>query len=222
MDSHHTVSPRPDLAVMPEGLACPDDGGAGLPPASPTDFTHLFREVERTAREWDVRADLPEGRFVSSMLATVAGVGQMLQDTKLELARQFEINRTAAADELSRAKEITKAANVALSQARQAGLTYVVEQENVVVRMIDKTLPLFIEKMQGTLVLREKRLNAAAQRRLYALAVLTTLVLVGSGYAVRAWQDMDATGALAQCLARPYQAGGKLFCDVTRFGHPAP
>jgi len=222
MDIHQPAPPRPDADAVPDGSTDPE--GSSMPVQLPRqgDLAHLLREVERSAKEFDVRADLPEGRFVASMLATLGGVGQMLQETKLELARQLQLNREAAADELARAKEITKAANVALSQARQAGLTYVVEQENVVVRMIDKTLPLFIEKMQGTLVLREKRLNAAAQRRLYAMAVLATVVLVGSGYSVRAWQDMDATGALAQCLSHPYQAGGRLFCDVTRFGKPAP
>ena len=130
------------------------------------------------------------------------------------LARE---NRAAAEMELTRAREITKAASIGLTQARNAQIFLQIEQENVVARMIHETLPLFVEKLQGALLLRERRWNDALQRRRYAVVGLVTLGLFLGGYVLRAWEDGGPAAALSQCLEHPLAAQGHLYCDVTSF-----
>ena len=55
-------------------------------------------------------------------------------------------SRAAAEAEYAQAREVTKEAQLALKQARNAQLALVVEQENVTLRMIDQTLPPFAER----------------------------------------------------------------------------
>jgi len=202
-----------------DGAAAPgaDDAGPARPAARETEprpLASALKEVERTAGEFGIRPELPEGRFVSALMTAIAELGRVSDSARGDFKQLFDQNREAAKDELLRAKEMTRAAQVSLSQARQAGLTYEVERENLVLRMIKETLPLFIEKMQGTLVLKEKRLNSDIQRRRYAVAGLVTLGLVCGGYGVRAWQDSDATEALGQCMVHPFQASGHLYCQL--------
>ena len=189
-----------------------------LPPVpkvgSVEDFNRLVQEVEKAAHDWGLRQDSLESRFVSALLGCTRWMGDLSEAGRADMRAALDQQQALVKDELARAKEMTKAAQVSLSQARQAGLTYEVERENLVLRMIKETLPLFIEKMQGTLVLKEKRLNSDIQRRRYAVAGLVTLALVCGGYGVRAWQDSDATEALGQCMVHPYQAGGHLYCQL--------
>ncbi len=217
-----TQARDPQEMTAPAGEREPTRPAAPVPSNPSEELAPVVSGVEEAARAWDIRGDLPEGRFVSALMAAIAGIGRVMDGSRAEFARLFDQQREAAKDELARAREITKAANTALSQARSAQISYVVEQENVVIRMIDKTLPMFIERMQGVLVLREKRLNADIQRRRYAAVGAVTLGLFLGGYALRSWQDADATSLVPQCLAHPYQAGSHIYCDVTRLVAPAP
>ena len=215
--SADTAAEAPVIEGTAEEAAKEDAGQAFPAPAVSGDLHAMLDLLKQAAERWGMRRDMPEGEFVSAFMAAVAGIGQVADRSQAEFRRLFDQNREAAQNELARAKEITKAANVALSQARQAGLAYEVGQANLVVQMIDRTLPMFIEKMQGTLVLREKQLNSDLQRRRYAVAGLVVLGLVFGGYGVRAWQDQDGMGALGECLSHPLQANGRIYCDVTRF-----
>lgn len=189
----------------------------GASPPAPQDLAAALREIEASAREWGIRPELVEGRFVSAMMAAIAGVGRITDAAKLEFRELFKQNQEAAASDLARAREITKAASIGLTQARNAQIFLQVEQENLVARMIQETLPLFIEKLQGALVLRERRWNDGVQRRRYAVVALVTLGLFLGGYVVRAWEDGSPADVLAQCLTHPLAAQGHLYCDVTSF-----
>lgn len=200
-------------------------GTASAPSAQdgpPLPLDQAVEAVGQAARDFGVAPGSPEAGFVTAVMVALREVGRISQASRTAVAELFDKHREAAKDDLTRARELVKAGNVALSQARQAGLTYEVEQGNLVVRMIDKTLPLFIEKMQGVLVLREKQMNRDILWRRYATAGLVTLFLVGGGYGFRVWEDRDVRGALGECLAHPVMANGHVFCDVTRFAGAKP
>lgn len=206
----------PPLAASPQprGIpVVPEIGSLG-------EFESVVAEVERTAREWGLRSDSLESKFVAALLGSSRWLGRLSEASRSSLEGLLEKHRRAAELELGRAKEITKSATAALGQARNAQIAYVVEQEKVVLRMIEKTLPLFIEQMKGVLVVREKRLDSDIQRRRYGLAIVVTLALFAGGYALRGWQDSDATGALSRCFARLLQASGHVYCDLTNLMPP--
>ena len=106
----------------------------------------------------------------------------------------------AAERELAQAREIRRAAEVSLRQARTALISLEVEQENLTVRMIKETLPLFAERLKDALVIRERRWNDDVKRRRFATAGLVVLGLVSGGYEVHVWQVWDATSGFEWCL----------------------
>jgi hypothetical protein len=91
-------------------------------------------------------------------------------------------NREAAERELAQAREIRRAAEVSLKQARTALISLEVEKENLTVKMIKETLPLFAERLKDALVIRERRWNDDVKRRRFATAGLVVLGLVSGGY----------------------------------------
>ena len=211
-----------DGAATPESAEPPAGAGAEADAAAWTkEFSELVGAVRTTAREWGVRPDSLEGRFVSALLGTTEWLGRLNASSQANFAAIGRQNRDAAALELARAREITKAANIALSQARTAQIALQVEQENLVFRMMREVMPLFVERLQGALVVREESCNAGVRRRRYAVAGLVTLGLFLGGYAVCAWQDRGATSLLGHCMAHPVPSNGRIFCDVTGFGQAA-
>ena len=209
--------------------AGPDGPGAADPAQTPAvvspvmaansmeEFDRLVGEVERTAKEWGLRSDSLESRFVTALLGCTRWMGRLSEASQSEFKRLFEQNRDAAELELARARELTKAANVALGQARNALINLQIERENVTIRMIHETMPMFAKELRGALVIREKSLNEGVRLRRFVVAGLVTLGVLLGGYGLRAWADSDAVGAIGHCLAHPLQAQGHLYCDVTSF-----
>ena len=203
---------------VPVGPANPIS--AGQPQASPLaaeDFSAVLHRVEDASRAWDIQPDLAEGRFVSAMMAAIGWSGRVTQSAQAEWRVLFKSERDAAEMELARAREITKAVSAALGQARSALLGLQVERENVAVRMMHETMPLFVDKLKAVLVVREKGLADALRIRVLMMAAVGTLGVFVSGYGLRYWIDSDAVAALGNCLAHAVEAQGHVYCDVTSF-----
>ena len=189
----------------------------GETPRSPEEFSAVLEKVQDAAREWGIRWDFLEGRFVSALLGAVGWSGRVTQSAHAELREIFKKQRDLAELELARAREITKAANAALGQARSALINLQVERENVTLRMIHETMPMFATELRKALIYRVKdESDGLRMRRFFVAAVFTLCVFVG-GFGLRAWNDSAAVGALGHCLAHPLQAQGRLYCDVTSF-----
>ena len=197
--------------------AFPLSSGRAGGEAEIVDVTTALRRVTDAAREWGVRPHLMEGRFVSALMAAIAEVARVSDAARDEFKRAFQQNREAADLELERAREITRAANISLSQARNALIGLEVERENAIVRMIHETLPVFAERLQGALIIREKSWNEGQRFKRYALVATVTLGLVVGGYGWRAWQDTGATTVLDRCLSHTVEGNGRIYCDVTGF-----
>ena len=231
--SRDGVTPAGDGPAVTGGPAVTAQPGApaGKEPSPPIlsvapvqsgkDFAAVLQRVEEAARQWGLRPDHPEGQFVSALLGAIDWSGRVIETAQAEFKLMFRQDRDTAELELARAREITKAANIALSQARTAQIALQVEQENLVFRMMKEVMPLFIEKLQGALVLREESWNAGVRRRRYAVTGLVTLGLFLGGYGVCAWQNRGATSLLGQCMAHPVPSNGRIYCDVTGFGQAA-
>ncbi len=206
------------------------EGGEASRPApqaaagGPEDFAAVMNTMQEAARAWNVQADSNEGKFVSAMLGMVAYVGRVSQAAQLEFRQIAQKQSDAAKVELARAEALTKATNATLGQARSALINLQVERENVTVRMIHETMPMFAEKMRDVLITRINDENSGLRLKRGLLAGLVAVGVFLGGYGVRAWSDSDAVGALERCLAKPLQAtsGGQvhLYCDVTAFAAP--
>jgi hypothetical protein len=195
------------------------DHATAQQPAAAEEFAAVLRQVEAAAREWGVRPDQLEGRFVSALMAAIGWSGRVSAAAQEEFKTLFRQQREACERELASAREITRAAHAGLTQARTALIVLQVEKENLTAKMIKETLPLFAERLKGALIIREKRWNEDVKRRRLATAGMVTLGLVFGGYGLRVWQDGMATSALERwCLAHPLQASSHIYCDMTSFG----
>jgi hypothetical protein len=197
------------------------------PPAmagSPEDFAVVLRTVQDAAREWGVRHDMMEGKFVSALLGAVEWLGRVNQAAQAEFRQIAQKQSDAAKVELARAEALTKATNATMGQARSALINLQVERENVTVRMIHETMPMFAEELRKALVIRVSDETSALKLKRGLLAGFVAVGVFLGGYGVRAWADHDAVGALERCLAKPLQAqtAGQLhlYCDVTGFATP--
>jgi hypothetical protein len=206
-------------------------GGAGAaggptkqPPDSPPEpaawlkeYKALVASVEQASMEWGISRQSREARFVSALLGATDWLGRLTLSAQANNDLMVRENRKAAEAELEKARQITAAATLAVVQARNAALALQCQQEHLVTRMIDDTLPLFVERLQGALVLRERTWNQGVQLRRAAALIAVVLGLVAGGYALRGWQDLYATRALGQCLAHPVEYAGRYYCDLLQF-----
>jgi len=185
------------------------------------EFKRRVAEVEAAATEWGVRWQQPEGRFVAALLGAVAMLGGLSRAAQNSMEQIGREGRVAAEAELAQARQLATAARATLQQTQVAQVSLEVEREHVTARMIDATLPLFVERLQKVLVIREQRWNSDVRRRRFAVAGAVALVVFGGGYALRAWSDSGWIGAFHSCLAHAVASGDHLFCDVTSFAFEA-
>ena len=207
-----------------------DGAGRGEPDipedGDPKDWVAEFRRqteaIRQAAGEWAIRWQEPEGRFISALLGAIEIVGRLTVSVQSAIDAAAHEGRTAAEAELAKARELQQSAHIALAQARHLQLGAITEQENVTVRMIDQTLPLFVERLEKVLVIREQRWNTDVKRRRYAAAGAVVLAVFLAGFGLSWWQDSDRVAAMDRCLARPLQASGHYYCSIdTLFGSPA-
>jgi hypothetical protein len=192
---------------------------------SPEDFAVVIKSVQDAARDWGVRHDLMEGKFVSALLGAVEWLGRVSQAAQSEFRQIAQKLHDTAKIELARAETLTKATNATMGQARSALINLQVERENVTVRMIHETMPMFAEELRKALVIRVNDETSALKLKRCVLAGLVAVGVFLGGYGVRAWSDRYAVGALERCLARPLQAQSAgqlhLYCDVTAYAAPS-
>jgi hypothetical protein len=178
------------------------------------DFRRQADEIRLAAAEWAVRWDEPEGRFISALLGAIEIVGKLSVSAQGAFVQTSKDGRAAAEADLHRAKELHGAAQLALTQIRNIELAAKAEHEAVAVQMIDRTLPLFIERLEKVLVIREQRWNKDVARRRYATAGAVVLAIFLSGFCLARWEDYGRLAKIDNCLDHPLQASGHYYCRI--------
>ncbi|MEO8713920.1 MAG: hypothetical protein ABI369_02800 [Acetobacteraceae bacterium] len=194
-------------------------------PRDPADWVREFQRrcalVQSAAEEWAVRWQEPEGRFIAALLGAIQTFSRLAVAAEASIMAGVREGRAGAEAELARltvaldtAREVSRQADQAIKQARNAQLAAVVQQEAVTQRMIDETLPMFAESLKGVLFIREARWNRERAWKRYALVGLACLAVFGSGYALSSWADQDRLSAFNRCLAQPIASGGHVYCAL--------
>ncbi len=198
-----------------------DSNGASQSNDWHAEFRRRCAEVRQAAEEWAIRWQEPEGRLISALLGGVELLGRLAASAQGAIEAAARDGRACAQAELAQVREMRRAVEASLQQTRNAELALVVEKEELTIRMIRETLPLFAERLRDALVIREQRWNRESVFRRYALVGGAVLGLFVFGYLVAAWQDDDRMAAFEQCLLQPIQVGGHLYCNIDSW-FPAP
>jgi hypothetical protein len=201
------------------------DAVSGTPapdPATPaTRLRHAALDLVRAGRAEGIEPDGPLGLWLEGQARALGGLADVLDGqtrrfdetlARIEDAAKVELAKLSAA--IGGANQIARQGELALRQARQVHLAMVAEQETVVVRMMRETLPMFAERLQKVLVVREQRWNADLRRRRYALTGAVTLAVFMAGFALSWWQDSGLVSAFDRCLEHPLQAAGRFYCSL--------
>ena len=214
-----------EAEVSPSGEARPDPKSLA---AYQLDFDGHVDAIDATAREWGIRPDSREGKFVSAFLGSARWLGQVAIDAQANTQALWKANRDLAQLEYAKAEQLAKATNATLSQARSALINLQIEKENLATIMVEKTMPLFAEKMQKVLVKKVEDERSMLKLRRTVLSGLGAVAIFLAGYGLHAWEEgrtvasMESKAtAMESCLAHqlPGQGSGqgRFYCDVTAF-----
>jgi hypothetical protein len=200
MDSNAPTAPLPPSGEKPHEWAAA--------------FERHRENIREAAAEWGVRWNEPEGRFISALVGAIDMVGRLSASAQRALLETTKEGRLAAEVDLQKAKEIHKAAQLALTQIRNIELAAKAEHETVALQMIDRTMPLFTERLEKVLVVREQRWNKDVARRRYATAGAVVLAIFLGGFGLSRWETHDMVARMETCLLHPLQAGGHSYCRI--------
>ena len=198
------------------------DARARPPTAWEEEFERRCAEVREAAEEWAVRWNEPEGRLISALLGAIGKLADLGQGAQGVMERIARDGKAAAAADRDSARLLREQAEIELLQVRTLKAALVVEHENVTLRMIKETLPLFANKLQGALVIREREWNRRVERRRFAVAGVTVLAIFLGGMGLQMWFDSDRVGAFDRCLAQSFVSGGRAYCAIPGWEPEAP
>lgn len=184
--------------------------------------------LRQAGRAEGIESDGPLGQWLEAQAGALLGLANVLQGQDDRVGDLLTRIEAAAATELANLREGIEGANhvvrqgeFALRQARQMQAGAIVERQHLVQQMVDETLPLFAEKLNETMVIREKGWNARARDRRYAIAGLISAAFVLIGYGLCWWQDSGRIDEVNRCMAQPVQFSGQLYCPAGSLFAPA-
>jgi hypothetical protein len=183
------------------------------------EFNKRSLKVKQAADDWAVRWNEPEGKFISALLSATSMQGEMLASWQETMNAFTATNREIVQaelnilhDSLTGAKYVLQQGEVAIRQARQVQHGVAVDREHMATQMIEKTLPLFADKLKHALVIRERTWNGKVRDRRWAMAAAVSLTVFLLGYSLSWWQDSGTLNAFDRCLKDPLHAGGQYYC----------
>ncbi len=168
-----------------------------------------------------IEVDGPLGHWLEAQAGALLGLADVLQGQDDRVGDLLTRIEATAATELRNLREGIEGANhvvrqgeFALRQARQMQAGVIVERQHLVQKMVDEALPLFAEKLNGALVIREQGWNAKARDRRYAIAAAISAALILIGYSLSWWQDSGRVAAFNRCMTHPVQFEDQLYCPA--------
>jgi hypothetical protein len=208
--------------LPPADSSSPEEPAESVMATVDAAFERRIAEVETAAREWGLRWHEPEGRFISALLGAMRRLGELGRGSHGVLERIACDGRAAAVADRDQARLLREQAELELLQVRTLKAALVVEHENVTLRMIKETLPLFADKLQGALIIREREWNRRVERRRFAVAGVTVLAIFLGGMGLQMWFDSDRIAAFDRCLAQSFISDGRAYCALPDWEPEAP
>ena len=174
------------------------------------ELEEVVQRTEVAAREWGVRPDHLEGRFVSALLGCLTWLGRIMQATVSDLKASSKETRAAVETELETLRTASKAALRVLQQAETALASSDVQRQMAVGKFVETIAPQMVKVVGEAVVIRERRYNQRVHwGRAAGIAAVAGGLLLG-GYVWGSWHPDNTAiaGAIAldrirQCQAAP-------------------
>lgn len=174
------------------------------------ELEQVVQQTEVAARDWGVRPDHLEGRFVSALLGCLTWLGRIMQATVADLKASGQDARAAAAAELETLRNASKAALRVLQQAETALASSDVQRQMAVEKFVETIAPQIVKVVGSAVVIRERRYNWTVHwGRAAGIATVAGGLLFG-GYVWGSWRPDNTAiaGAIAlerirQCQSAP-------------------
>jgi hypothetical protein len=166
-------------------------------------------EVEAAAREWGVRPDHPEGRFVTALMQAQSG----LADVALAAAGAFDTATGEVRLWVNTMRE-TEEAHARKLEAQTSAAE--AKGEFAIAAVVEKMVPAATAALAGAVVIRERRRSIGINLAWLGGGAAIALALVGGGYAIKANADQPALAFHDRCLRAAVKAesSGRLYCPV--------
>jgi len=162
----------------------------------------VVQQTEVAARDWGVRPDHLEGRFVSALLGCLTWLGRIMQATVADLKASGQDARAAAAAELETLRNASKTALRVLQQAETALASSDVQRQMAVEKFVETIAPQIVKVVGSAVVIRERRYNWTVHwGRAAGIATVAGGLLFG-GYVWGSWHPGNAALAGAVALDR--------------------
>ncbi len=166
------------------------------------ELEQVVQQTEIAARDWGVRPDHLEGRFVSALLGCLTWLGRIMQATVADLKASGQDARAAAAAELETLRNASKAALRVLQQAETALASSDVQRQMAVEKFVETIAPQIVKVVGSAVVIRERRYNWTVHwGRAAGIATVAGGLLFG-GYVWGSWHPDNAALAGAVALDR--------------------
>jgi len=123
------------------------------------ELEQVVQQTEVAARDWGVRPDHLEGRFVSALLGCLTWLGRIMQATVADLKASGQDARAAAAAELETLRNASKTALRVLQQAETALASSDVQRQMAVEKFVETIAPQIVKVVGRAVVIRERRYN---------------------------------------------------------------
>jgi hypothetical protein len=174
------------------------------------ELAEVVRQTELAAREWGVRPDHLEGRFVSALLGCLTWLGRIMQAALSDMKASAKDTRAAATAELETLRTASKTALRVLQQAETALAGSDVQRQMAVGKFVETVTPQLVKAIGEAVVIRERRYNQTVHwGRAAGIATLAGGLLLG-GYVWGSWRPDNAVIAgqialdrIRQCEAAP-------------------
>lgn len=179
-------------------------------------------EMEKIAWSIGVEEGEPLGIFVRSQRAILLRMADFLDDAVAAVQESLDgVGAKVAAVEklgqveIEKAAELVKAGAVAMKLGEQALRSADIEYDKAIMRHMQGLKPLIVEEIKKWTVLKERERSFQTRAKWAAAASLLTMVVAGSGYAYRQWEDKNAAAVLDACSRRMVVAeNGHHVCSV--------
>lgn len=184
----------------------------------------VVQRLVETARAEGIEPDGPLGQWLQGQVQALEGLAGVLDGQTSQMDTVMSRIEATSKAGLDQVKFLSHAAELTLLQIRTLKAGLIVEHENVTLRMIKEVFPLFAEKLQGALVIREREWNRRVERRRFALAGATVLALAIflAGVAFQIWSDSDRINAFDDCLSHSFIWNGHAYCAIPGWEQEVP